>query len=112
MELVAILIVLPFMPNDARAQLPQLLREERNALIHQYAARGVYTASEIAAILAAAHGIYLRYTYHNIYTQHASIHKCHRCFVHQYRTVASYHATAACQSQETRCTSIQNIKGN
>lgn len=36
-------------------------RQERNRLIYHYAIKGIYTCSEIAALLAVAHGFYLRY---------------------------------------------------
>ncbi len=41
--------------------LPLWVRQERNALIYHYAMKGIYTASEIAAMLAAVHGFVLRY---------------------------------------------------
>ncbi len=56
MEKVLVMVLL----LQAVHSLPQGLRSERDALIFQYALKGVYTAAEIAVILATAHGFYLR----------------------------------------------------
>ncbi len=45
---------------DAASALPFLARQERDALVYTYAIKGLYTAAEIAAILAAVHGFHLR----------------------------------------------------
>ena len=58
--MVAILLALALLPLLVDCQLPTVLRSERDALIVHYAVKCVYTAAEITAVLAAAHGFFLR----------------------------------------------------
>ena len=55
---VAILLALVLLPLLVDCHLPPVLRSERDALIVHYALKGVY--AEITAVLAAAHGFFLR----------------------------------------------------
>ena len=56
----ALLTLLVLLPLLVDCQLPLALQSERDALIVHYALKGVYTAAEITAVLAAAHGFFLR----------------------------------------------------
>ena len=56
----ALLTLLVLLPLLVDCQLPPALQSERDALIVHYALKGVYTAAKIRAVLAAAHGFFLR----------------------------------------------------